>query len=189
MIAGAKDRKKLMLSLIPLFLLFVVPLSAEKPFDLPDGTIITFPAQDDLNDFSCAGDSCGSPDIILEHFEKYVKKNAPGNYIKYDPYRISVKGGDNYLHVYSAKACRRLSKYVGANTFIMARVHLVSYKKDKDYSPYNCRYDVEVKVFSMVTGKEKVLFRSSDVPLDSLADLLKGKEVEFWQAIIEVSKN
>lgn len=61
-------------------------------------------------------------------------------------------------------------------------------KVDKEHSLYDCHYDVEVKVFSTTSGREKIVFSASDVPLDSLTDLLKGRELEFWQAIIDITK-
>ena len=134
------------------------------------------------------GGFCDTPTLILIPFENYVKEHAPQNYVKYVPYHISQKGGSNYLYVYNAKACKRLSQYVNANTFIMARVRLVRYKRDNSNNPIDCYYDIEVKVFSLITEKEHVIFSYSDIPLGSLPTLLSGKEHQLWQAIIDVSK-
>jgi hypothetical protein len=153
---------------------------------LPADAKVTFPDQDDLNEFTGGAVGCDLPPQLLAPVEQFFARAFPKQYIRYDTAALNRRGVMGLYYVYSGRACRRLQKYFPATIFVMARVHL----RKCDFLPDGTTqswYDVEAKVYLAATRKEEVIFKQSNVARSEVATLLVGRERELVERIAHLS--
>ena len=178
-----------------LSLLLVVPFGAavadaqrvEPVPEIPAPVALLFPSQDDTNVFTGAANGCDSPPAPLASLEAYVARHAPARYLRYDISALNRQHVMGLYYVYEAKACRRLQKYFAANVFVMARVKLLPKSVVGLDDCTKAAYSVEVKVYSTLSGVERILLRVPEVPRDRLPTLLHGREGELLRQVLAVA--
>ena len=175
------------MNILALLFVFAVSPVAVGTDSLPPSVKILFPSQDDYNGYTGSGNGCDFPGELLGPLERFVASSSPQNYVRYDIARLNRRGVPGLYYVYSPSACKKLRKYFQANVFVMARLALLKCQELTDGTTRSW-YDVEAKLYSVESGKEKILFRQHNVSRDQIDGFLRGREAQLFRVIAEVAR-
>jgi hypothetical protein len=109
----------------------------------------------------------------------------PEFFVDYDIQKLLAAGVEPY-YIYDRRYCAPVGRVLQANLFVMTRLNLVGVGPKGEC--VDDLYDVELKVFSSETQRERVVYRASRVSTQDLPRLFKGNEKGLLAEILAVAQ-
>ncbi len=169
------NRFKLVIVIVVLIAFYQVSLPNDSLVIKPK---VVFVAQDVAD----AYDHMGCILHLLGVLKKYFKKQYPEKYVEYNVKKLMDKGVGPY-YIFNKKYCQKIGEVLGANIFVMSRLVLVGH--DEKGECEGDLFDVQVKVYSKIYEKERIILKQSKVPVYKFDELFRGREQEYIKAILD----
>ncbi|SVD04694.1 uncharacterized protein METZ01_LOCUS357548 [marine metagenome] len=141
---------------------------------------IVFLSEDVANGYNHRG---GTPEL-LGPLENYVSSKHPENFVSFDVKKLLQHRVEPY-YIFNKTYCGPIGKILGANTFVMAR--LVPVKTSS--KPRLEQYNIQVKVYSALTGVEKTLMKKNNIETSEFNSVFSGNYEALFRSILDVASD
>jgi len=163
---------------VTIFILLATNKASVLSDSLNNKPQVVFLSQDVADGYDHSG--C-TPDL-LSVLKKYFKKQYPEKHVEYNVKKLMDKGVGPY-YIFNKKYCQKIGEVLGANIFVMSRLVLVGH--DEKGECEGDLFDVQVKVYSKINEKERIILKQSKVPVYKFDELFRGREQEYIKAILD----
>jgi hypothetical protein len=129
-------------------------------------------------------DHKGCIDLPIQFLEQFIEQYHPLEYVRLDKKKLREENIE-FFYIYNKKYCKPIGRVLKANLYLMTNIKMV---KQNSNNCLDITYDIEMKVYSDVTQKEKILVRYKDVTIDAFQENIKPQMENLFLEIIELNK-
>lgn len=173
------NKFKLVLLILVLLTFYQVTLPNDNLEIRPKVVFLTQDVADGYDHMGCTPD-------LLKILKTSFNKQHPNMFVNYDVKKI-MKNGIGPYYIFNKKYCDKIGKILDANIFVMSRLVLVGQNEKGECD--GDLYDIQVKVYSKINEKEKLIVKLNKVPVYKFDEIFRGKEEEYIKKILETGSS